>query len=118
MSADGIYEIIFATWQSFGAATVRMEDGRFSGATDRGTLLAGTVGRDDATGRELFEMTVTIPPGVETVTGILAGYAGRTLTVSGHLPPQAPERRFSISLAGKAIDVALRFKCPIPPSED
>lgn len=117
MSQDGIYEIVFATWQAMGTATVQMVNGRFSGATDRGTLLEGIVHREDETGREMFEMTVVIPPGTETVTGIVAGETGRTIGVTGHLPPQAPERRLSISLAGKAIDIALRYKGPMTPSE-
>lgn len=115
MSSDGIYEIVFATWQAMGTATVHVKDGKFCAVTNRGSLLEGRIFHEEGTGRQLFELNVTIPPGTQTVTGIVAGETGRTIAVTGQLPPQAPDRRFSISLAGKAVDIALKYLGPIPP---
>lgn len=118
MTSNGIYDIVFGTWQALGSATVLVKDGGFSGETDRGTRVEGVCRTDPDTTRNFFDMSVAIPPGVETVTGITGGDAGRTMRISGELPNSGGERRFSVSLGGRAVDIVVLYRGPLPPDPE
>lgn len=117
MWRNGAYEIVFGTWKAMGRASVTMTDGRFEGVTDRGTRLTGICKSEPERARFSFEMEVHIPPYVETVTDIVAGPSGRIIATRGEIPGDGEDKRFSIDLAGRAVDISLRYLGPHAPGD-
>lgn len=112
MLKDGLYEIEFGANMGFGTAKIEMKGGRFSGSTVAGALLQGSAVY--VSGRNLvsYEMWVDLPPNHTTLTGLTTGPEGRRIAVSGEKSLGQAGQRFSFGLAGRAVDVYLRYVGP------
>jgi len=114
VQTDGVYDLVLGTWQALAKARLIVRGERVEGITERGTRIVGSCRRDKQTARLVFEVDVHIPPNVETVVGIEAGPEGRTMHIKGELPSEGQERRFSVGLGGRAIDISMRYVGPLP----
>jgi hypothetical protein len=114
MLRDGIYRALIAGSAETGSAVYVCRAGKVVGVGYKGADYEGTYSWDDVRKVNTFEIEVTFPPGVQMVTGMVAGAQGATLTVRGEGKTPEPVSRFSLDLAGRAVDVQLSYVRPLP----
>ena len=111
---DGIYQLTYAgvSFSALGVFVIR--NGKFSGVGQAGALYHGTCMLDPA--RNLYQMagTATLKANTSTVTGFLTGDQDATFPIKAELSSPDPSTRFSIDFAGRSVDVAATYVCPIP----
>jgi hypothetical protein len=117
MVRDGYYEAFLHTQVGESTARLRLENGMISGRTNRGAELEGTYQLDSARGVVNFSMIGHLPPNFRSVTGLVTGDEGRKIEFRGEASATQIHNRFSLGFAGRAIDIALRYKGPLSEPE-
>ena len=114
MIRDGRYTFEFGTLLGFGRACVELRNGEFSGVTEAGANLEGWCRYVPGRNVVAYQLIVHMPPNHTAVTGLTTGEYGRRVMVSGEKSLGLDGQRFSFGLAGRAVDVAMRYDGPLP----
>jgi hypothetical protein len=110
---DGRYEVTLATIIGTTTGAVDLHGGQFSGQTRLGTRLFGTYDYVPDRGVHRYECTAEIGPSGFTFLGIPFGGFRRSLVSRGEATATDGEIRFSASIVGRAVDVAMRYVSPL-----
>jgi hypothetical protein len=116
-SRDGFYHATFGGSGGIVRAVFVLESGKLYGQGERGASYEGCYDLDAVRNVFAFTGTVTIPPSVITASGVGTGQQGVTLPFKGESALPDPVARYSLDLAGKAVDVAMRYVSPLPSPE-
>ncbi len=117
MFRNGIYKIAYYSpgQQEFAAdhALAVMRDGRFIGSDPLGGFYTGS----SACGPSYLDvMTIelTMPPGGELVTGLIAGPSGATIKVRAELDASLNTQCAIVDVAGMPVHLQVTYLGPIP----
>lgn len=118
MLRDGLYQVAYGPPGSapgagdFALASVR--DGRIMGSDPHGGIYRGNNGRQRLlSSSAAIELTCTIPPDGELVTGLAAGAGGAMVTIKGTLDPGAASQKAVFHVAGQPIMVEITYLGPL-----
>jgi len=111
---DGIYQLIYAGIAGSALGVFVMRNGKFSGIGQMGAQYHGTYVLDPRRNLYHFDGHAIFPPNVPTVTGYVAGEDRIPVPFKGELSNPDPSTRFSLAFAGRPVDVAINYVCPIP----
>jgi hypothetical protein len=120
MFRNGIYKVCYRSLLhdegtgEHSYASVR--DGHIIGSDRLGAVFAGTGlsggagdGRDD-----VFDIELTIPPGGELITGLVAGPCGATLKLQSRLDPGKLSQFAVVDVAGSQVEIMVSYLGPLP----
>jgi hypothetical protein len=110
---DGRYTVDFGTTFGMGQAQLVLRNGAFTGSTGSGIPLQGWCRVDPGRNLLAYELAVLIPPNTDTLSGLSTGDDGRRVLVKGERGIGEAGNRFSFGLAGRAVDVAIRYIGPL-----
>ena len=110
---DGRYEAEFGTTLGMGTAQLTLHNGVFAGSTANGIPLDGWCRRDPQRNLMSYELSVSVPPNTDTLSGLSTGEDGHRVVVRGERAFGQAGNRFSFGFAGRAVDVAIRYVGPL-----
>jgi hypothetical protein len=110
---DGRYVADFGTTLGMGTAQLVLRAGIFKGTTANGVPLEGWCRLDPARNLLAYELSVSVPPNTDTLSGLSTGEDGRRVVVKGERATGDAGNRFSFGFAGRAVDVAIRYTGPL-----
>jgi hypothetical protein len=110
---NGHYEMMLGTIVGSTTASIELRDGQFSGQTRLGTVIAGKYEYSPARGVYHYDCTVDIGPSGFTFLGIPFGDVRRRLVSRGEATATDGDIRFSTSIVGRAVDIAMRYVGPL-----
>lgn len=118
MVREGYYEGSLATLRGTSYVVLELVGGTMRGLTTRGAEISGTYAFDETRRLLRYELTITLPAHMISVTGHRTAEQTETVTVSGEASCQQEAARFSLGFAGRAIDVVLRYVGPVYDTSD
>jgi hypothetical protein len=118
MVREGYYEGSLATLHGTSRVVLELAGGTMRGLTTRGAELSGRYDYDETRRLIRYELMVTLPAHAMSITGHRTADQPETVTVSGEASCQNEAARFSLGLAGRAVDVVLRYVGPVYDTSD
>ncbi len=117
MFRNGIYRIDYRNPNDETAprddALVVFRDGKIIGADRHGGVFTGA-SRGTNGPLEAIGVHMTVPPGGELITGLVAGPEGATFDILSRLDPALDHQTATIDLAGAPIDLSVSYLGPLP----
>jgi hypothetical protein len=114
MLSNGLYRIDFTGHSGLGGGVLILQDGVISGADAADVLYDGRYSKDERGVDNIAEIVLTMPPNSRLVTGAVAGSAGARVTLRAVFPNPRPISKFRVDVAGRQVDVSLRYLRPLP----
>ena len=114
---DGIYHAVFEEGTDLGQAVLVLRDGRVGGVGHDDGEYDGGYAVDAARGLVALDLIVKVPARTQIttgVTGMKAGPAGSTVSITGQGPSPDPDGRFTVKIAGLPVVLTLRFLRAMP----
>jgi hypothetical protein len=113
MLADGFYTATYAARDRVAHAMLVFRAGTIVGIDEHGGQYDGTYAFDATRNLTVCDVVLTVADGVRLITGRSFDHSGAKVRLVGEMPTPQPVARFSLDLAGRAVDVALRCIRPL-----
>jgi hypothetical protein len=120
MLLEGLYRVRYPEAAHAGApgtgtgALAILRNGRIFGSDRNGGVFNGNYNADTVSGCNALQLTFEVPPQGALITGLLAGSAGTTLLIEGHIAEDESEHVAFLDVGGKIIQVRLTYLGPLP----
>ncbi len=114
MLQNGVYEVVYATHVGQGRAVITLVDGVMAGMDFLGGEYDGTVEYDPIRKVGRLAARIVMPAATRAVTGFYTGDQPETFNVTAWIPTPNPKSRFSLELAGRAVDAEIRLVRALP----
>ena len=117
MFRNGIYKVCYRSPMDDDGfaedALAIFRGGKIIGSDRHGGVFVGGPGRRSADGEDV-SVELTVPPGGELVTGMIAGPAGATLTINGCFDPCKLGQFAVVDVGGAPVEIQLSYLGPLP----
>ena len=118
MLTDGIYRIVYKSRAGMDddgdCALAILRGGQITGSDKHGGVFLGTYECSAATGRDVVQLRLEVPPGGMLVTGLDGGPAGTAIEISATFEPLSRMSKVQVTIAGQPVDIELAFIGPLP----
>jgi hypothetical protein len=117
MFRNGIYKVFYRSpsdQEGFSEHCLAvLRDGHIIGADRLGGVFTGSPAINPSSGDNIH-VDLSVPPGGELVTGLVAGPAGSLIKIKTRLDPEKIAQFATIDIAGEPVEIELIYMGPVP----